>query len=55
MSQIPHNQDFQPLPQYSQSIRINESWVAITTVRTDSDGTKTQSVAIEAKPVPRKS
>jgi len=45
------NEDFQPLPQYTQSVSTNESWVAITTVRTDSDGSITQSVAIEAKPV----
>jgi hypothetical protein len=43
-------QDFQPLPQYSQHIRTNESWVAITTTRTDPDGSTTQRVALEFKP-----
>jgi hypothetical protein len=44
------NQDFQPLPQYSQSISTNESWVAITTTRKDPDGSITQRVALEFKP-----
>ncbi len=44
------NQDFQPLPQYSQSISTNESWVAITTTRIDPDGSTTQRVALEFKP-----
>lgn len=43
------NTDFPSLPQYSQSIRTNESWWAITTVRTDPDGSITQSVKIGAK------
>jgi hypothetical protein len=43
--------DFAPLPIYSQSIRTNESWAVVTTTRTDSDGSITQRVAIEAKPV----
>jgi len=50
MSQTTQNQDFQPLPTYSQSIRTNESWWAITTIRTDPDGSITQSVKIGAKP-----
>jgi len=47
------NEDFQPLPQYSQSISTNQSWVAITTTRKDPDGSITQRVAIEAKPISR--
>jgi hypothetical protein len=43
-------EDFPAQSTYSQSIRTNESWVAITTVRTDPDGSKAQTVAIEAKP-----
>jgi hypothetical protein len=50
MSQTTQNQDFQPLPQYSQSISTNESWVAITTTRKDPDGSITQRVALEFKP-----
>ena len=46
-----NQQDFPPLPTYSQSIRTNESWAVITTTRKDSDGSITQRVAIEAKPV----
>jgi hypothetical protein len=43
-------EDFQPLPQYSQSIRANESWWAITTKRTDPDGSVTQFLKIGFKP-----
>jgi hypothetical protein len=50
MSQTMQEQDFQPLPQYSQSIRTNESWWAITTKRTDPDGSVTQSLKIGFKP-----
>jgi hypothetical protein len=46
-----NQQDFAPLPSYSQSIRTNESWAVITTTRTDADGSTTQRLAIEAKPV----
>jgi hypothetical protein len=46
-----NQQDFAPLPSYSQSIRTNESWAVITTIRTDPDGSTTQRLAIEAKPV----
>jgi hypothetical protein len=44
------SEDFAPQPTYSQSIRTNEAWIAVTTVRTDPDGSKTQVIAIEAKP-----
>jgi hypothetical protein len=44
------NQDFAPLPIYSQSIRMTESWAVVTTTRRDSDGSITQRLAIEAKP-----
>lgn len=42
MSQTTPNQDFQPLPQYSQSQASNDTWVNITLTKTDSDGSRTQ-------------
>jgi hypothetical protein len=45
------NQDFAPLPTYNQSIRTNESWAVVVTTRTDPDGSITQRLTIEAKPV----
>jgi hypothetical protein len=45
------SEDFQPLPLYSQSIQANESWAVVVTTRTDPDGSTTQRLAIEAKPV----
>jgi len=44
-------QDFAPLPIYSQNIRTNESWAVVTTTRIDADGSTTQRLAIEAKPI----
>ena len=44
------SEDFAPQPTYSQSKNSNDSWVAVTTIRTDSDGSKTQTIAIEPKP-----
>lgn len=38
----PPNQDFQPLPEYTQSSKSNETWVNITLTKTDSDGSRTQ-------------
>lgn len=42
-------QDFQPLPQYTQTRTSNESWVNVTTTRTDPDGSTTQSLQIISK------
>jgi hypothetical protein len=41
--------DFPPLPTYSQSKTANEAWVNVTTTRTDSDGTVTQTSAFISK------
>jgi hypothetical protein len=49
MSQSQQNQEFQPLPQYSQSRNSNETWVNVTTTKTDPDGTVTQSLQIISK------
>jgi hypothetical protein len=43
MSQSQQNQDFQPPAQYTQTTTKNESWVNVTTTRTDPDGSTTQS------------
>jgi hypothetical protein len=48
MSTTP-SQDFQPLPTYSQTRNSNETYTSVVTVRTDSDGTVTQSLQIIAK------
>jgi hypothetical protein len=42
-------QDFQPLPEYSQTRVSNETYTNVTTTRTDSDGTVTQSLQIISK------
>lgn len=42
MPQASSNQDFQPLPQYSQITTQNESWVNTTLTRTDPDGSRSQ-------------
>ena len=42
MSQTPQNQDFQPLPEYTQTQASNETWVNVTLTRTDPDGSRTQ-------------
>ncbi len=39
-------QDFQPLPEYSQTRNSNETYTSVVTVRTDSDGSVTQSLQI---------
>jgi hypothetical protein len=49
MSQTPKNQDFQPLPEYSQTRISNETYTNVTTTRTDSDGSTTQSLQIITK------
>jgi hypothetical protein len=43
------NQDFQALPTYSQTRNSNETYTSVVTVRTDSDGTVTQSLQIISK------
>jgi hypothetical protein len=42
MTKTAQNQDFHPLPQYSQSTTQNQSWVNVTLTKTDSDGSTTQ-------------
>jgi hypothetical protein len=42
-------QDFQPLPQFTQSTTSNDHWVNVTTTRTDPDGSTTQSFQIITK------
>jgi hypothetical protein len=42
-------QDFQPLPQYTQTRNSNETYTSVVTVRTDSDGTVSQSIQIISK------
>jgi hypothetical protein len=49
MSQPATDKDFQPLPEYSQTKVSNETWVNVTTTKTDSDGTVTQTSAIVGK------
>jgi hypothetical protein len=43
------DEDFQPLPQYTQSTTSNDYWLNVTTTRTDSDGSTTQSLQIISK------
>ncbi len=49
MSQPAQNQDFQPLPQYTQTRNSNETWVNVTTTKTEADGTITQTSSIVSK------
>lgn len=49
MSQSTKNQDFQPLPEYSQSQASNATWVNVTLTRTDVDGSRTQVLFIAKK------
>jgi hypothetical protein len=42
-------EDFQPLPQFTQTTTSNEHWVNVTTTRTDPDGSTTQSLQIISK------
>ncbi|NER99220.1 MAG: hypothetical protein F6J86_36260 [Symploca sp. SIO1B1] len=49
MSQTTTTQDFAPLPQYSQTKTSNQTWVNVTTTRTDPDGTTTQHLQIISK------
>lgn len=48
-SRTQQNQDFQPLPTYTQTTTKNESWVNVTLTKTDSDGTVTQTFFIAKK------
>jgi hypothetical protein len=48
-SQYSPVQDFQPLPQFTQTTTSNEQWVNVTTTRTDSDGSVSQSLQIISK------
>jgi len=49
MSQTTTTQDFEPLPTYQQTKASNEAWIAVTTIKTDSDGTTTQHLQIISK------
>ena len=49
MPQTTTVQDFQPLPTYTQSRISNDNWIAVTTVKTESDGTITQHSQIISK------
>jgi hypothetical protein len=49
MSQSQQNQDFQPLPTYTQSTASNETYTSVVTTRTDNDGTVTQTLQIITK------
>ncbi|NER50969.1 MAG: hypothetical protein F6J92_30735 [Symploca sp. SIO1A3] len=49
MAQPNTEQDFPPLPQYRQSKTSNQTWVNVTTTRTDPDGTTTQRSQIISK------
>lgn len=42
-------EDFQPLPQFTQTTTSNDHWVNVTTTRTDPDGSTTQSLQIISK------
>jgi hypothetical protein len=37
-----NQQDFQPLTQYDQSMAKNETWINVTTTKTDSEGNVSQ-------------
>ncbi|NEQ64902.1 MAG: hypothetical protein F6J86_15465 [Symploca sp. SIO1B1] len=49
MAQSTTPQDFEPLPQYFQTKTSNQTWVNVTTIRTDPDGTTTQHLQIISK------
>jgi hypothetical protein len=42
-------QDFQPLPEYSQTRNSNETYTSVVTTRTDPDGSTTQNLQIISK------
>ncbi len=43
------SEDFEPLPQFTQTTTSNEHWVNVTTIRTDPDGSITQNLQIISK------
>jgi hypothetical protein len=49
MSQATPSQDFQPLPQYTETTIQNASWVNVTLARTNSDGSISQTFFIAKK------
>jgi hypothetical protein len=49
MARTTQNQDFQPLPQYTQTTTKNESWVNVTVTKVEFDGTRTQTSSIISK------
>ncbi len=49
MPKTMQEQDFQPLPSYSQTKVANASWVNITLTRVDADGTRSQVLIIGSK------
>ncbi|NEQ65381.1 MAG: hypothetical protein F6K21_07770 [Symploca sp. SIO2D2] len=49
MSQTTTVQDFAPLPTYRQTTNSNTTWIAVTTVKTDPNGSTTQHLKIISK------
>jgi hypothetical protein len=49
MSQTTPNQDFQPLPKYTESSASNNTWVAVTLTKQDAEGNVTQVQTIAPK------
>ena len=49
MTQPATAQEFEPLPQYRQTKTSNQTWVSVTTVKTEADGTVTQRSQIFSK------
>jgi len=49
MPQVTINQDFQPLPTYKETTTQNASWVNVTLIRTNSDGSISQTFFIAKK------
>jgi len=49
MAQSTTQQDFQPLPQYKQTTSSNATWITVTTVKTEFDGSTTQHSQIISK------
>jgi hypothetical protein len=44
-----NQQDFAPLPTYQETSTSNQSWVNVTVIRTDPDGSKSQVLTIAPK------
>jgi hypothetical protein len=44
-----NQQDFAPLPTYQETSTSNQSWVNVTVIRTDPDGSKSQVLTIVPK------